>query len=94
MTHKERVARNFIQNRGRVAFRKMMEMFESQESGQEIAKVLGVTRERVRQWRNTFGQTYTIYQPFPEVLAVAKRFEYQTRVGYSPTRTLKELRDE
>lgn len=71
-----------------------MAMFEAQESGQEIAKILGVTRERVRQWRNTFGQTYTMYQPYPEVLAVAKRFENPTRVGFSPTRTLKELRDE
>jgi hypothetical protein len=29
-----------------------------------------VSRERVRQWKNTFGTVVTLYQVHPEVLSV------------------------
>jgi hypothetical protein len=50
-------------------------MLEQQQSGQEIGKVLGVSRERVRQWKDTFGQTVSVYSVHPHVrrLAQARR---------------------
>ena len=32
-----------------------------------IANDFGVSRERVRQWKNTFGDMVTIYQLHPEI---------------------------
>lgn len=64
---RERMARNFIKSRGRAAFRTLLDLLEKQESGQVIGDSLGVSRERVRQWRNAFGQTVTMYRVFPEV---------------------------
>jgi len=64
----EKAARNFIRNRGKSNLRILLELLQQNRSGQEIAKVLGVSRERVRQWRNLFGQTITLFQPYPEVL--------------------------
>jgi hypothetical protein len=37
------------------------------ESGQAIADGFGVSRERVRQWKNTFGEVITHYRVYPEV---------------------------
>lgn len=65
-----RIARNFIRNRGRTHFSMLLDMLERQESGQTIAALLGVTRERVRQWKNTFGQTVTMYRLHPEIAAM------------------------
>lgn len=65
-----RVARNFIRNRGRAKFALLIDMLERQASGQEIATLLGVSRERVRQWRDTFGETITMYRLHPDVVAV------------------------
>ena len=63
---RERVARNFVKRYGMAKFRWALESFGKARSGQEIAKVLGVSRERVRQWRNAFGQTVTFYRLYPE----------------------------
>jgi DNA-directed RNA polymerase sigma subunit (sigma70/sigma32) len=65
--NRERVARNFIKAYGRARFRRLIEALEVGESGQEIANEFGVSRERVRQWKNTFGQVITLYQLHPEV---------------------------
>lgn len=64
---RERMARNFIKSRGREAFRTLLDLLEKQESGQVIGDTLGVSRERVRQWRNAFGETITLYRVYPEV---------------------------
>ena len=63
---RERVARNFIKRYGMARFRWTIEAFGEPRSGQEVAKRLGVSRERVRQWRNAFGQTITFYRLYPE----------------------------
>ncbi len=73
MSTEERVARNFIKARGRSMFRQLLAMLEQQQSGQEIGKVLGVSRERVRQWRDTFGQTVSVYSVHPHVRRLAWR---------------------
>ena len=68
-----RVARNFIRNYGKKAFRMLLTAFENQESGQVIADQLGVSRERVRQWRNTFGQTVSVYRVHADVEALRQK---------------------
>jgi len=67
---RERVAQNFIQRFGAARFRSLLQAFAAGESGQRIADQLGVSRERVRQWKNTFGQVVTLYQVHPEVQQV------------------------
>lgn len=63
---RERVARNFIKRYGMTRFREMISAFGENRSGAEIGKMLGVSRERVRQWKNTFGETITFYRQYPE----------------------------
>lgn len=62
-----RVVRNFIHKHGKESLRKMIADFNEQRSGQEIAKELGVTRQRVNQWKEAFGVTVTSYVIHPEV---------------------------
>lgn len=64
---RERVARNFIKTYGRARFRRLLEALARSESGQVVAEEFGVSRERVRQWKNTFGTIITMYQVHPEV---------------------------
>jgi len=64
---RERVARNFIKSYGRVNFRRLLESLAAGESGQAIANEFGVSRERVRQWKNTFGEVITHYRVYPEI---------------------------
>ena len=64
---RERVARNFIKTYGRARFRRLLEALARSESGQAVADEFGVSRERVRQWKNTFGTVITMYQVHPEV---------------------------
>lgn len=45
----------------------MIADFSAQRSGQEMAKELGVTRQRVNQWKEAFGVTVTSYVIHPEV---------------------------
>ncbi|MBK7756544.1 MAG: hypothetical protein IPO67_15565 [Deltaproteobacteria bacterium] len=61
------MARNFIRSYGRSRFRRLLEALAANESGQIIADEFGVSRERVRQWKNTFGTVITLYQVHPEV---------------------------
>jgi hypothetical protein len=51
----------------------LLTAFENQESGQVIADQLGVSRERVRQWRNTFGQTVSVYRVHADVEALRQK---------------------
>lgn len=76
---RERVARNFIRSYGRSRFRRLLEALASGESGQAIANEFGVSRERVRQWKNTFGTVITIYQVHPEVDRILKERRAQAR---------------
>ena len=64
---RERVARNFIKTYGRSRFRRLLEAMSTAESGQAVAEEFGVSRERVRQWKNAFGTLITLYQLHPEV---------------------------
>ena len=64
---RQKVARNFIKNYGRSRFRELLLNLAEGKSGQLIADEFGVSRERVRQWKNTFGDMVTIYQLHPEI---------------------------
>lgn len=67
------VARNFIDRYGAKELEALLEALASGESGQAIAGRFNVSRERVRQWKNTFGQVLTLYQVHPEVYDLLKR---------------------
>jgi len=64
---RERIARNFVNRYGIQKFERLLTLFSMGESGQTIADEFSVSRERVRQWKNAFGQVLTLYQVFPEV---------------------------
>ncbi len=64
---RQRVARNFIKRYGRLHFRRLLEALANGESGQAIANDFDVSRERVRQWKNTFGEVITYYRVYPEI---------------------------
>ncbi len=64
---RERVARNFVKSYGRTRFRRLLEALAQSESGQTLADEFDVSRERIRQWKNTFGTVITVYQVHPEV---------------------------
>ena len=71
LTQKQRVvARNFMRNYGREAFRAFLAGCERDESGADWARTLGVSRERVRQWRNLFTVRVVCVTVHPEVRAI------------------------
>lgn len=55
------VARNFIRQYGKGRFKRFLKMLQAGESGQKIAQEYGVSRERVRQWKNAFGKEVLSY---------------------------------
>jgi DNA-directed RNA polymerase sigma subunit (sigma70/sigma32) len=67
---RERVARNFVKRYGADRLRRLLDALGHGESGQAIADEFDVSRERVRQWKNTFGQVLTLYQVHAEVQSV------------------------
>lgn len=67
---RQRVAGNFIANHGRDGLRRLLILFQQGVSGQVIADEFGVSRERVRQWRNAFGRVITHYQVHTDVAAL------------------------
>lgn len=64
---RERVARNFVRRYGADRFQELLGLLASGESGQVVAAAFDVSRERVRQWKNTFGEVITHYRIYPEV---------------------------
>lgn len=70
MRTETRAMRNFIAKYGRNQFRKLIDGLSSGVSGQQLATELGVSRERVRQWKGLFGTSVVVYIPKPE----ARRF--------------------
>lgn len=69
---KTRVAQNFVATYGKPAFLELLRDLQGSVSGQEIADRLGVSRERVRQWKTVFGTSISVYQVHPEVEKVAR----------------------
>jgi len=71
MTSAERVSRNFIKRRGMGAFRRLVSLLEQNASGPQVASEFGVSRERVRQWKNALGTSVSFYRLFPEIQQLA-----------------------
>jgi hypothetical protein len=69
-TNRERIATNFVKRYGRARFERLLELLRNAESGQAIADEFEVSRERVRQWKNSFGSVLTLYQVHADVEAV------------------------
>ncbi len=67
---RERIAKNFVKRYGADGLRRLLIALANGESGQQIADDFEVSRERVRQWKNAFGQVVTIYQVHPEVMGL------------------------
>lgn len=63
-------AERFVHKYGAGALANLLQDFADGRSGQAIADDLGVSRERVRQWKNTFGRVVTLYQVHGEVEAL------------------------
>lgn len=68
-----RVVHNFVQRYGRGRLAELLDAIATGQSGQAIAESFSVSRERVRQWKNTFGTVVTLYQVHPEVRAALER---------------------
>ena len=64
--------RNFIRNYGTEKLEWLIEQLNIGTSGQVIADELGVSRERVRQWKNAFGQTVSFYQVRNDLFDIIK----------------------
>ena len=58
-----RVAKNLIASEGKGRFQDFLADLENGVSGQAIANNFGVSRERVRQWKNHFGTTIKVFFP-------------------------------
>lgn len=72
---KDRVIRNFIDSYGYIKFKWLINALAKGMSGQTIANEFNVSRERVRQWKNTFGVIVTHYKLHPETVAIIREIE-------------------
>lgn len=65
------VARNFISQYGKAKFKRFLKLLRQGSSGETIAEEYGVSRERVRQWKNAFGQVVQTYDINPAIQQIA-----------------------
>jgi len=76
-TSRARIARNFVDRYGVGGLQRLLDALAEGLSGQVIADEFQVSRERVRQWKNAFGHSVTLYQVHPEVRRVLRE-EHQS----------------
>lgn len=69
---RETIARNFVERYGADGLARLLEAIERGESGQRIAEEFEVSRERVRQWKNSFGRIVMLYEVYPEVASLLR----------------------
>jgi transposase-like protein len=62
-----KVTHNFVRRYGVDGLTRLLEALSEGRSGAAIAREFSVSRERVRQWKNAFGQSVMLYQVYPEV---------------------------
>ena len=65
------VAKNFINQYGKAKFKRFIKLLKEGASGEQIADEYGVSRERVRQWKNAFGNVVQTYDVNPEISKIA-----------------------
>ena len=66
---REVVLRNILRNHGKGGLERLIQGLTAGESGQAIGDALGVTRERIRQWKGILGSEIRTYLVADEVLA-------------------------
>lgn len=64
---RSRVVHNFIEKYGEEALRGLIADFDAGVAAAVTARRLGVSGERVRQWKQIFGREVMTYMPHPEV---------------------------
>ena len=72
----EKVARNIASKHGADKLRFLLDGFCKGESGQVLADALGVTRERVRQWRDILTSTTVTVEVSPDVQSFLRNSDY------------------
>lgn len=65
------VAKNFINQYGKAKFKRFIKLLKDGASGEQIAEEYGVSRERVRQWKNAFGNVVQSYDVNPDISKIA-----------------------
>ena len=65
------VAKNFINQYGKAKFKRFIKLLKEGASGEQIAEEYGVSRERVRQWKNAFGSVVQSYDVNPDISKIA-----------------------
>ena len=65
------VAKNFINQYGKAKFKRFIKLLKDGASGEQIAEEYGVSRERVRQWKNAFGNVVQSYDVNPDISRIA-----------------------
>jgi hypothetical protein len=71
----EKMVDNFIEKHGEAIFKEFIQGLVNDESGGEWARRLGVSRERIRQWRNTFVKRIVYVSPVASVQERLRRVE-------------------
>jgi hypothetical protein len=66
---RQRIVNNFVATYGTEALKLLIRDLSTNVSGATTARRMGVSRERVRQWKESFGDSVTYYQMHPEVRA-------------------------
>lgn len=64
------VVQNFVKQYSKAKLKRFIRLVDSGKSGEDIAQEFGVSRERVRQWKNSFGSVITTFEPNAAVKAV------------------------
>jgi hypothetical protein len=72
VTHREKMARNFVEKYGADRFRWLLSALAGNVPGSVIAKELSVSRERARQWKDAFGTVMVLYQVHADVQRIAE----------------------
>lgn len=67
------VAKNIIRMHGKLAFRKLIELFDTGLSGEKIGELFGVTRQRVCQWKKLLGTAKVSYRVHPDIVDLVSR---------------------
>jgi len=76
-SRRARMAENFIDRYGMDRLERLLQLLANGESGQAIADEFQVSRERVRQWKNAFGDVISFYQVHPDVERLMSRYSRQ-----------------
>lgn len=71
--HVSTVLEHIIERYGAQKARRMIRDLQAGLSGQIIANYMGVTRERIRQWKDVLGYEVRVYEIYPSVQKLADK---------------------